>query len=98
MPGGVLIQTNSALFSKTAHGVWVKTADGEYDWTWLRLFVDSMGVYTSIRTNRSHARIGDNPNLYTSSSVNIDTDLDGNFIQSTPSTGQATRVTLAPMP
>jgi hypothetical protein len=97
-PGGCLLTSNTDAVTRPAHGAWVKTADREYDYTWVRPLVDSEGTFIGIRTNRNHVRIDDTLDAYTTSGVTTDLDLDGNVIAAVQANAQATRIKVAPMP
>jgi hypothetical protein len=96
-PGGCLLQTSADAVTRPAHGAYVKTADREYDYTWVRPRVDSEGTFIGTTTGSNHVRVDDPLDVYTTAGVTTELDLNGNVISTRQASGQATRIKVAPM-
>jgi hypothetical protein len=65
-PGGCLLHSGTDPGGRPAHGAWVKTADREYDYTWVRPLLDAEGTLSGTRTQSVHVRMADSLDAYTS--------------------------------
>jgi hypothetical protein len=97
-PGGCLLLTAADAATRPGHGAYVKTADREYDYTWVRPRVDSEGSFIGTTTGSNHVRVDNTLDAYTTAGVTSELDLDGNVISTRQVTAQATRMKAAPMP
>jgi hypothetical protein len=96
-PGGCLLTTSTDALSRPAHGAWVKTADREYDYTWVRPSLDSEGTFIGTIRASNHVRVEDTLDAYSTTGVTTDLDLNGNVTATRQVTAQATRIKVAPM-
>lgn len=78
MPGGALMQTGTDRLLGAGHGIWTKTADQEYDYTWVAPLFDQDSGYIGTRRARNHVRVDETLDAYATTGAVYQFDLAGN--------------------
>ena len=81
-----------------AHGAWVRTGEREFAITFQRLRFESDGTFIGTHKVRGRLTLNDALDEYSSQSLSEQFDRDGNLVSSGPTTGQAKRIKVEPMP